>query len=112
MKTFIRIILLCCCSALLMLTSACVKQPTTMEETVDLRPAISFTPLNETQAGSAYAVYVDGLAMGTADQYLTGVAALRVLSGSHVVELKLNGETVLQTKIYLGDGAVKALQIP
>ncbi len=112
MKIFTRIVALCFAVLLLAYASACVKQPIAKQETVDLRPAISFTPKSETQLTSTYAVYIDGLPMGTADQYVTGVAELRVLSGSHIVELKNNGETVLSTKIYLGDGATKALQIP
>jgi len=92
--------------------SACVKQPTRSEDTVDLRPAISFTLKSETQIAANYHVFIDQLHMGTADKYLKGQAALRVLPGSHIVQLKLNGNTVLEQKIYLGDGAVKHILLP
>jgi len=112
MRTLSKIMALSLSIACLLLATACVKQPTQSEATVDLRPAISFTPKSETQITSAYTVFVDNLPMGTADQYLTGEAALRVLAGTHVVELRRGDETVLKEKVYLGDGAIKSLLIP
>jgi len=97
--------------ALSFLLSACVKQPTSSEKIVDDRPAISF----KSQSGAldgAYVVFVDNLRVGTASQYPAGRAALRVLSGSHLLRVERGGEVVLEQEVYLGDGAVREILIP
>lgn len=92
--------------------SACAKQPTISETTVDLRPALSFTLASKKQDASSFEVFVDGLNMGSAEQYIQGKAALRVLSGTHLIQVKQHGQVVLEQKIYLGDSAVKSLSLP
>lgn len=92
--------------------SGCVQQPTRSEQTVDMRPAISFTPKSESHIATGYSVYVDNLEMGNAAEFITGKSALRVLSGTHLIELKHEGDTVLSTKVFLGDGAVKSFILP
>jgi len=95
-----------------LLLSGCVQQPTQSEYTVDLRPAISFIPKNDTQNTAAYTIFVDNLDMGPASEYLHEQAALRVLSGSHLIEIKRDQETVFRSKVYLGDGAIKTFTLP
>lgn len=95
-----------------LLLSGCVQTPTEDGYTVDLRPAISFIPRDKTQDTTAYTVYVDNLNMGSASQYLDKEAALRLLSGSHLIEVKRNSETVFSTKVYLGDRAIKTFNLP
>lgn len=92
--------------------SGCVKQPTRNEQTVDMRPAISFTPKSKSQVAASYSVYVDNLDMGDAAQFITGESALRVLSGTHLIELKRGDDTVLSNKVFLGDGATKSFVLP
>lgn len=98
--------------ACLLLATGCVKQPTRSEKTVDDRPAISFAVKNETQVPGEYTILVDKLAMGTADQFLENEAALRLLSGSHVLQLIRGNEIVLEQTLYLGDGGIKVIQLP
>lgn len=98
-------------SSLLLFLAACVKQPTLSENVVDDRPAITF----KSQSGALRPgdeVYVDNLPVGDAWRYQSSKAALRILSGSHLIEVKRNGEIVFEQTIYVGDGAVKQILIP
>ena len=57
-------------------------------------------------------LYVDGLAMGPAQQYNGQEAALLVEPGTHKIEVISKGKTLLQEKIFLGGGEQKTLNIP
>ena len=100
---FIAVMLLC--------SWACVKQPTSSEKVIDDRPAITF----KSQSGALRPgdeLYVDNLPVGDAWRYQSGRSALRILSGSHLIAVKRNGETVFEQTIYVGDGAVKEIIVP
>lgn len=108
---FSRYIALILFSMMLLFSSGCVKQPTVRENVVDDRPAITF----KSQSGALRPgdeVYLDGLPVGDAWRYQSNRAALRILSGSHSIEVKRNGETIFEESIYVGDGAVKEILIP
>lgn len=80
--------------------------PTEEGGTIDNRPQISF---RSTTGGPAAEVFVDGLAAGRTDAYLEGKAALRVLPGTHVVEIRRADGTVSKQTIYVADGVTKTL---
>jgi hypothetical protein len=69
--------------------TGCVQYPTERQSVVDLRPQISFrfdpadARLNEVR------VLVDGLDSGRLGDFVDGKGALRVLSGSHGVQIGL-----------------------
>ncbi|WP_075187808.1 hypothetical protein [Teredinibacter haidensis] len=106
-----KLIIISFCLTALLLTG-CVKQPTTSEITVDQRPAISFIPASKGQKTAEFEVVVDSLVMGRANEFINGEAALKLLSGTHLIQLIRNNEVVFSSTIYLGDGAIKSLPLP
>lgn len=56
-------------------------------------------------------LYVDGLAMGAAQQYNGKESALLLEPGTHKIEVLSKGKTLLQEKIFLGGGEQKTLSI-
>lgn len=108
MKALIAIVILLGIGA-----SACTIQlPTEKQEVADLRPQFSFSLADPNDDAGRYRVFVDGLDMGMASNYVAGKTALKVLSGTHVVKVESGGQTVVQERIYLGDGATRTILIP
>lgn len=87
----------------------CTQMPTEKQSVADIRPQISFKI--STEEFLLAVVSVDGLNMGKAGDYVDGVAALRVLAGTHVIKVELNGRTLSEDKVYLGDGVSRAVLI-
>lgn len=86
------------------LTCGCVQYPTEKQSVVDLRPQLSFK-VDANDWGLAQArVVIDGLDAGKVGDFVSGKATLRVLSGSHVVQVIRDGTMVLDEKVYLGEG--------
>jgi hypothetical protein len=88
--------------AFTMLITACTQMPTEKQGVSDMRPQLSFKAGNE-QAKAA-AILVDGLPMGAVGDYLEGIAALRIVSGTHVLTVVLGSQVLLEQKFYIGDG--------
>lgn len=82
--------------------SACVQMPTEKQGEVDLRASISFDI--QSPRGREAIVRLDGLDAGRAGAYASGVSALRVLPGSHHLQLDAGGELILDERFYIGDG--------
>jgi hypothetical protein len=95
-----------CLIAVVALLSGCIQTPTEKQGVVDNRPQLTFS-FADGNKERGYIVYLDGLEMGGADQYMEGRVALRVLSGTHILRVENAGQIVLEDKIYLGDGASK-----
>lgn len=94
------------------LLSGCVQSPTTTSSTVDNSPQIMFRA-TDSELVQDYTFKVDGLDMGKVGPYTSGTKALRLLSGTHTLEVFDNaGQPVLKEKVYLGDGATKTVVIP
>lgn len=89
--------------------SGCVQMPTETQSVVDQRPQISFQ-LNSDAQGAAR-VFVDRLDMGAAGDYAAGKGALRVLPGTHLVEVQLGAERLLNERVYLADGVSRAFRL-
>lgn len=87
------------------LGTGCTQMPTEKQGVADVRPQLSFQ-LADPAMGAAQVV-VDGLAMGEASRYVAGVASLRVLPGTHDLEVTLGGRSVLSERFYVGDGVNK-----
>lgn len=87
--------------------SACVQYPIERQSVVDLRPQISFrfdsadARLNEAR------VLVDGIDSGRLGDFVDGKGALRVLSGSHNVQIVNGSVVLLNERAYLGDGVAR-----
>ena len=100
-----KIITSLCISAGLagMLTlSACTQMPTEKQSISDIRPQISFKFSNERSRSAR--VILDGLDMGPVGKYLEGVASLRILSGTHLLNIVSGDQVIFQEKFYAGDG--------
>lgn len=98
MKTILSILFLAGSLA----AGGCTQMPTEKQGISDMRPQISFRFGDDVSSGAR--VLVDGLDVGTVGEYIEGAAALRVLSGNHVVKVVSGSRTILDEKIYLGDG--------
>jgi hypothetical protein len=86
--------------------TGCTQMPTEKQGVSDLRPQISFQ-IERSDLASAQVV-VDGLSMGVAGSYLAGQAALRVLPGTHELQVVAGGRVLLSERIYLADGVTKS----
>ncbi len=89
--------------------AGCVQYPTENQQVVDQRPQLSFTVDEANIAATSARVFVDGLEVGTVGSFVQGKAALRVLSGSHVVRVVSANGVLLEQRIYLADGVSQAL---
>lgn len=86
---------------------ACIQPPTSSASVSDLRPGISF---NTTTAGDAV-VFVDGQRVGVVNDFLSGHGVLRVVSGTHQVQVVRGDATLLDERVYLGDGVNRAFRV-
>jgi hypothetical protein len=87
----------------------CTQMPTEKQGVSDIRPQISFKAA-DTQHHSAR-VFVDGLDMGALSTYLEGIAALRIVSGTHQVRVMHGAQVLLDEKFYAGDGVNRTFTI-
>ena len=88
------------------LGTACTQMPTEKLGVADLRPQVSFK-LETPDLGAAQ-VIVDGLNMGQAGQYVDGAASLRLLPGTHHLQVVWGGRAVLSERFYAADGVNKS----
>ncbi len=87
------------------LAAGCTQMPTEKQGVADVRPQLSFQLASPGM--EAAQVMVDGLAMGEAGRYVAGVASLRVLPGTHELQVTLGSRSVLSERFYVGDGVNK-----
>lgn len=100
MRTYVLLPLI-----VLTLGSAC-SGPISAVRVPDNRPAIAI------QGAAADAIlYVDGLAMGAAQQFDGRTRVLLLESGPHKVEVTSRGKKVLSEQIFLGEEETKTLTI-
>lgn len=84
------------------MTTGCVQMPTEKQSISDLRPSISFR--TESQTLYKARVLVDGKDMGRVGDFVEGVSVLRILPGTHNLQV-LSGQSILMDqRIYLADG--------
>lgn len=89
--------------------AGCVQMPTETSSVVDQRPQISFQVGNEGQLAAR--VLVDRLDMGVVGDYAAGKGALRVLPGTHQVEVRLGSQQLLNERVYLADGVSRTFRL-
>lgn len=89
--------------------SACHQMPTEKQSVSDLRPQLSFKFFDERLVTAR--VLVDGLDMGAAGDFQENKAALRILSGTHIVRVELGGQLIVEEKIYVGDGVNRTILV-
>jgi hypothetical protein len=89
----------------------CVQFPTETQSVVDLRPQIAFR-FDPTDARMNEArVLVNGLDSGRLGDFRDGKGALRVLSGTHTVQVVSGSEVLLNERAYLGDGVARPFNV-
>jgi len=96
-------------SVFALILSGCVQTPTQNTQVVDDRPGLAFEL--SSPAAEGYELKVDGVSYGHVGQYLAGENRLRIIDGSHVVELEKNGDVVFTQKVYLGAGSNRILKV-
>lgn len=84
------------------LVGGCSQMPTEKQSIADMRPQISFKVGDERVLGAR--VILDGLDMGLVGDYVEGFAALRVLSGTHMLSVAMENQIIFKEKFYVGDG--------
>ena len=89
--------------------SGCVQMPTEKAGIADLRPQISFRLLDDSVRPAR--IFIDGMDVGAASDFLDGVAALRVLPGTHVLKVTFMGATLMDEKFYVGDGVQRTFTV-
>ena len=87
----------------------CTQMPTEKHGVSDIRPQISFKATDTQQ--HAARVIVDGLDMGSLGSYLDGIAAMRIVSGTHQLRVVLGSQILLDEKFYAGDGVNRTFLI-
>lgn len=102
MKTVLTRAALLAALCMAALSSACTQMPTEKQGVADLRPQVSFK-LENPELGAGQ-VLVDGLAMGQAGQYVDGTASLRLVPGTHEIQVVYGGRQVLRERFYSADG--------
>ena len=92
-----------------LILAGCVQRPTQNTQVVDDRPGLAFD-LASSDAES-YELKVDDISYGHVGQYLAGENLLKLVDGTHYVELISDGTSVFSRKVYLGAGANRILKV-
>ena len=92
-----------------LMLGACTQLPTEKQSVSDIRPSISFKAVDD-RVKSAI-VIVDGLNMGLVGSYIDGVAALRILPGTHLLTVVDGSRIVFEEKFYVGDGVSRTFVV-
>lgn len=98
MKSFLVI-------AMLSALSACALP----ETTVDSGSAHSGLVVKGAPQGSA--LYVDGIQVGSADQYTGNPNVLAILRGTHQVEIRDGSNVIYRDKVYVDSGETRTITV-
>lgn len=91
--------------------TACVQMPTERQGVSDLRPQISFNVASTNERAMSSRVFVDDVEVGAASEFVHGVNSLKILPGTHQIKVVGNGETLLEERVYIGDGVNKSFTL-
>ncbi len=78
--------------------------PVTQIQSVDLRPTLSIS-----NAPSGSVLTIDGVVVGDAGAISAGKQAIMLTPGTHQINVSYNGSSLINEKIYLGEGLHKTL---
>ncbi len=87
------------------LLSACTQMPTEKQGVTDMRPQIAFRYERPEMAQAK--VSVNGINMGSVATYRDSVASLKLVPGTHHLQVTLTGTLVLDERFYIADGVNK-----
>ena len=90
--------------------TACVQTPTQTTSTVDNRPRVAF---DEKLPGepSDYTIIVDGISYGSMSQYLVDEATLRLVEGTHLIEVEGASGVIFSTTVFLGASSTRVIKV-
>lgn len=95
--------------ALILLLVGCVQSPTKDTRVVDDRPGLTFEI--QSPATGNHELLVNGISYGPVSQYLEGESRLRLVDGSHQIELVHNGNVTFSRRVYLGAGVNRVIKV-
>lgn len=96
--------------ACLVLLAGCVQMPTERQGAVDLRPRIGFSVSSGSEAPNAR-VLIDGLDAGPLSSFQNDTGTLRILPGTHRVQVSDGRRVLFDDKVFLADGAHRSLNL-
>ncbi len=102
-ELFTAVIVVCCLPTFV----GCVQYPTERQSVVDLRPQVTFRFDTANGSLNEARVLVDGLDAGRMGSFADGVGSLRVLPGTHVIQVVIGSEVLLNERVYIGDGVTR-----
>jgi hypothetical protein len=85
-------------------------KPIETSTVVDERPVLMFN-FESPIPVEPVKIYINKLYMGDAQKYQKGQLGLKVIPGTQIIRLELNGSTILEQKIYLGRGLTKIITV-
>jgi len=94
---------------LMLLLVGCVQSPTKDTRVVDDRPGLTFDL--QSSASRNHELFVNGVSYGPVSQYLEGSSRLRLVDGTHRIELLHNGEVTFSERVYLGAGVNRVIKV-
>lgn len=87
------------------LLPGCTQMPTEKQGVADMRPQIAFRYENPEMAQAL--VSVNGINMGLVATYRDSVSSLKLIPGTHQLQVTLSGTVVLDERFYIADGVNK-----
>ena len=91
--------------------AACVQMPTEKQSVADLRPQISFRLNSANPMTQTSRVILDGQDMGSAQEFIDGVNSLKVLPGTHQLQISNGSLILLEERFYVADGVNKSFVV-
>ena len=87
------------------LLSGCTQMPTEKQGVADLRPQIAFRYERPEMAQAQ--ISINGINMGLAAAYRDSVSSLKLVPGTHHLQVTLGATLVLDERFYVADGVSK-----
>jgi len=89
------------------LAAGCVQMPTEKQSISDMRPQIAFKPTPGDSRLLSARVVLDNMDIGAVQDYIDGIATLKVLPGTHQLRIIQNSLLLHEERFYAGDGVNK-----
>ena len=90
------------------LAAGCVQMPTEKQSVSDMRPQISFKSNPSDPKWASARVVLDNIDVGAVQDFMDGIATLKVLPGTHQLRIVQGGQVLHDERFYAGDGVNKS----
>ena len=91
--------------------SGCVDMPVQQTQMVDDRPRLTFEASSLGRQVDNYELVIDSVSYGSLGQYLVNENALRIIDGSHQIEVRSGGKTVFSQSVFLGENVTRVVKV-